>query len=241
MLTGKRRGQWKADFDQVSDELLVSLKVSDDEIEEVATSPLLFAGVKSRIRRRHAETAIKRGAERRSISTGLDLVPAFLVPYRSPRWVLTAVGVLLFVAIGLLIVLPQKTSQQVQTVGSVIPQSGPEVEKAEPLGRPSIMPEPQFIATQFIAKSHDEAKRPRVRRSNTLSHSLLDEVATDFFPLTFAAESTSEGGHLVRVTIPRSALVAMGLPINVDRAAEHVRADVFIGDDGLARAIRFIQ
>jgi hypothetical protein len=237
MLTAKRRGQWKADFDQVSDELLVSLKVSDDEIEEVATSPHLFAGVKSRIRRRHAETAINRGTERRSISTGLDLIPAFLVPYRSPRWVLTAVGVLLFVAIGLLIVLPQKTSQQVQTVGSVIPQSGPEVEKAEPLGPPSITPEP----TQFIAKSHDEAKRPRVRRSNTLSHSPLEEVATDFFPLTFAAESTSEGGHLVRVTIPRSALVAMGLPINVDRAAEHVRADVFIGDDGLARAIRFIQ
>jgi hypothetical protein len=75
-----------------------------------------------------------------------------------------------------------------------------------------------------------------------LSQNTAPEIATDFFPLTFAAESiSSEGGHLVRVTIPRSALVAMGLPVNVYRAAEHVSADVIVGDDGLARAIRFIQ
>jgi len=237
MLTGKRRGQLKADFDHVGDELLLSLQVSDDEIEEVANSPHLFADVKSRIRSRNAQTAINRGADQRSISTGLDLVPTFLVPYRSPRWVLTAVSVLLFVSIGLLIVLPKKTSQQVETVGSVTPKPVPEVQPAKPLVPPSITPDP----TNFIAKSRDEAKRPRERRSNSLSNSPVEEVATDFFPLTFGAESTSEGGHLVRVTIPRSALVAMGLPINVDRAAEHVRADVFIGDDGLARAIRFIQ
>jgi hypothetical protein len=69
-----------------------------------------------------------------------------------------------------------------------------------------------------------------------------DEIATDFLPLTFTADPTApESGHLVRVTIPRSALLAMGLPMNAERAGELVRADVFIGDDGLARAIRFIQ
>jgi len=68
------------------------------------------------------------------------------------------------------------------------------------------------------------------------------EIATDFIPLTFTADVTaSESGHLVRVRMPRSALVAMGLPMNAERASEFVRADVFYGDDGLARSIRFIQ
>jgi hypothetical protein len=32
----------------------------------------------------------------------------------------------------------------------------------------------------------------------------------------------------------------MGLPMNVDRNKEMVKADVVVGDDGLARAIRFV-
>jgi hypothetical protein len=43
------------------------------------------------------------------------------------------------------------------------------------------------------------------------------------------------------MNVPRSALIAMGFPMNVDRAGELVKADVFVGDDGLARAIRFVQ
>jgi hypothetical protein len=101
-----------------------------------------------------------------------------------------------------------------------------------------------FIFPQSFNPSGNPTGEPRKIRihRNTVAQSPVDEIATDFFPLTFAAETiSSEGGHLVRVTIPRSVLVAMGLPMNVDRAAEHVRADVFIGDDGLARPIRFIQ
>ena len=53
--------------------------------------------------------------------------------------------------------------------------------------------------------------------------------------------SLQEGGQLVRVELPRSALVAFGLPMNVNRYDEKVKADVFFGSDGMARAIRFVQ
>jgi hypothetical protein len=68
------------------------------------------------------------------------------------------------------------------------------------------------------------------------------EVVTDFMPLTYgAALSPNEGGQLVRVELPRSALLSMGLPMNVEKSDERVKADVFLGHDGLARAIRFVR
>ena len=32
-----------------------------------------------------------------------------------------------------------------------------------------------------------------------------------------------------------------GLPMNMDRANERIKADVVVGNDGLARAIRFVR
>ncbi|MFN2454829.1 MAG: hypothetical protein ABR577_11475 [Pyrinomonadaceae bacterium] len=68
------------------------------------------------------------------------------------------------------------------------------------------------------------------------------EIATDFLPLVDADSlTTQDGGQLVRVKLPRSALLAFGLPMNIERADEPVKADVVVGEDGLARAIRFVR
>ncbi len=69
-----------------------------------------------------------------------------------------------------------------------------------------------------------------------------DEIATDFLPLGDANNlATQDGGQLVRVELPRSALLTFGLPMNIERAAEPVKADVLVGQNGLARAIRFVR
>jgi hypothetical protein len=68
------------------------------------------------------------------------------------------------------------------------------------------------------------------------------EVATDFLALPFAPPlDASEGGHVVRVSLPRSAMQAVGLPVNEDRWYERVPADVLLGQDGVARAVRFVK
>jgi hypothetical protein len=68
------------------------------------------------------------------------------------------------------------------------------------------------------------------------------EVATFFMPLGYAGPiNPQDGGQLVRVELPRSAMLSMGLPVNMDRYGERVKADVLLGPDGLARAIRFVQ
>jgi len=70
-----------------------------------------------------------------------------------------------------------------------------------------------------------------------------DEVATDFLPLLYSNVPTS-GRRVVRVEVPRSALASFGLAsFDVDVPStvhSTVVADVVVGDDGLARAVRFV-
>ena len=73
-------------------------------------------------------------------------------------------------------------------------------------------------------------------------HITAREIATDFIPLSYMnVASLQDGGQIVRVELPRSALVNFGLPVNMDRYNEKVKADVLLGFDGLAHAIRFVQ
>ncbi|HYG81823.1 MAG TPA: hypothetical protein VD861_15605 [Pyrinomonadaceae bacterium] len=68
------------------------------------------------------------------------------------------------------------------------------------------------------------------------------EIATDFMPLTYGGSlSQLDDGQVVRVELPRSALHSFGLPVNAERGGGRVKADVLLGHDGVARAIRFVR
>jgi len=79
--------------------------------------------------------------------------------------------------------------------------------------------------------------------ADDLNKSAADaEIATDFIPL-MNRESLAQmdGGQVMRVELPRSALMSFGLPMDMERASERIKADVVVGNDGLARAIRFVR
>lgn len=68
------------------------------------------------------------------------------------------------------------------------------------------------------------------------------EVVSPFMPLGDTNPANiQEGAQVVRVELPRYAMARFGLPVNMERYDERVRADVWLGADGLARAIRFVQ
>lgn len=50
-----------------------------------------------------------------------------------------------------------------------------------------------------------------------------------------------EGASMVRVGLPRASLASFGLPANPEFAGERIQADVILGMDGQARAIRFVS
>jgi len=70
----------------------------------------------------------------------------------------------------------------------------------------------------------------------------IEEVATGYIPLTYITEATgADSGQVMRIRVPRAMLASMGVPASIERTDGFVLADVVIGDDGLARAIRLVN
>ena len=77
------------------------------------------------------------------------------------------------------------------------------------------------------------------RRSS--SNDAPREFVTPFFPVMQGGDLIPlDGGQLVRVRMPRSNLIPLGIPLDQGRASETIKADVLLSNDGLARAIRLV-
>lgn len=50
-----------------------------------------------------------------------------------------------------------------------------------------------------------------------------------------------ERGELVRVTVPASTMWGVGMLVMASHLDDPVEADVLVGQDGMARAIRFVS
>ena len=65
---------------------------------------------------------------------------------------------------------------------------------------------------------------------------------TPYYPLPSADSLPAPDAEaVVRMMVPGSTLQLVGFPVNEVLRPEFVRADVVVGQDGMARAIRFVQ
>jgi hypothetical protein len=175
------------------------------------------------------------------------VVPIAKKQSRSHYWV-AAVAAMLLIAISVFVFrLNNRPSRSVDDPRQAHRQE-------EPQRTPQVIesPAPQFATD--IAPSDDDVvpvrQRPRRARpanfrqpaNEQVANHVTNEIATDFIPLGYmSTASLQDGGQIVRVQLPRSALANFGLPVNMDRYNEKVKADVLFGVDGTARAIRFVQ
>lgn len=84
-----------------------------------------------------------------------------------------------------------------------------------------------------------QARRARPRRVRAPEQR---EVATDFLPLPYGAPmDPDESATVVRVSLPPSAMTSLGLPVQDPAPGFRINADVVLGRDGLAKAIRFVR
>jgi len=169
------------------------------------------------------------------------------LPLRSrswPRWALAA-GAVALIAFGFILYRaihnePQKDDKAL-------------IEKT-PTPQPSVKHEDKVVNNAAEPELRRESRSPRPRRGSRprlIKPFIIDgmttyakdsEYTTDFFPLSYGGDQKPmETGEVIRVQMPRSALIAFGLPVNVERADVPVKADLLVGEDGLARAIRFVR
>ena len=166
---------------------------------------------------------------------------------RHPRrvsWLAVAAAIL--VILGAIVALNWQSQsrgrKEVAEQPSAIPERAPakndQPDKPQPVAANNESPK---AAKPLKPRSRSTPAR-QTRRPTEVVANHAQEIATDFIPLgNINSAALQDGGYIVRVELPRSALVKFGLPVNMDRLSENVKADVWLGVDGLAHAIRFVQ
>lgn len=131
------------------------------------------------------------------------------------------VGLAALLAVERLMETPQQAQRQV-TVAPLVQAPPASTVVAEP---------PSMVVSPAPAKP-----RP-VRRKPSLP---LREVVTQFYPL-MDTPPPFERGELVRVSLPAAALWRAGFEVEGSGPDDSVEAEVLFGQEGLARAIRFVS
>jgi hypothetical protein len=172
------------------------------------------------------------------------------------RWVLAAAAVLLIVlGIAGLRLRAGRQSQPEPVRAEVAGTASWETPRAIDGGTTAIPSKPNKKFTPNVKRTNfprrtttafngngKTGQQPTTETTTAVANNSNSEVATQFMPIGYAGPiNLQDGGQLVRVELPRSAMLSMGLPVNMDRYSERVKADVFLGVDGVARAIRFVQ
>lgn len=118
----------------------------------------------------------------------------------------------------------------------------------KPIVSPSIDPraaksgETASKPTKFVKKAAVENKSPRPQQPKskaTIAGFEPNEVKSEFIALSYARNPDS--GQIVRVRVPSSMMVSLGLVASVEKPSNLVNAEILVGDDGMTHAIRFIR
>jgi hypothetical protein len=130
--------------------------------------------------------------------------------------------------------------ESTQVVGSSSPEVN--VERTVFLNPKRSSPRRRFQPGSRTANKIAQAPKAATMPAPATTTNYGTEIATEFLPLGYGnALNLQDGGQIVRVEVPRSTLASFGLPVNMNRVSERVKADVLFGADGSARAIRFVQ
>ncbi len=111
---------------------------------------------------------------------------------------------------------------------------------------------PQDNAAENVAVNNDVAvptpkpapaiaQRLKPRRIISRAPVPANEAPSPFYPLVGEGElAPLESGRVMRVEVPAATLIRYGVSLTAEAMNQPVQADLLLGQDGLARAIRFL-
>jgi hypothetical protein len=119
-------------------------------------------------------------------------------------------------------------------------QNQPKVSITRPIVKAPEKMESTPADRSLVASARREAKN----RQSVASENLRNVAGMEkgFIPLPYGEGSPAPAEEqVIRVRLPDSVLEEIGLPAPNGPAARYVTADVLLGEDGIARAIRIVQ
>lgn len=211
----------------------------------VSATLLLAAGAESEAAPARIKTDLLTAfaAQQQSSTATARVVPIIPIASRRKRGWWAAAAVAAAAVVVFAVMLPIWKGAPSPDPGSRVAVKTPPVET--PAATPAVPPRIDEPAPK-AAKPAGTRPVLRQRSPRVISGGVNEAVAgntgNEFVPLTYLATATAiDTGTIVRVQLSRAALVRLGLPINIESSNERVKAEVVMGDDGVARAIRLIE
>jgi hypothetical protein len=163
-----------------------------------------------------------------------------------PQWALAAAAAILVFFIASVVVWRREApSDSNKLANTTTPTPALTPAPPAPTLEPTAPESPESMNDRSIARPRavsNSARRATERRAALESLAEESEIASEFVPITYASDArVLQNGFVVRVEVPRETLISMGLPLNVERGKESVKADVMMGDNGVAYAIRVVH
>lgn len=242
----RKRNLQNERLDQIGRRLLEAASVENSEIEKIVAAPKLFDAIKARIKTEEQRRAPKSFLASRGFTAFWN--------WQSFSAVSAAVLLLFLSVFGL--VWFDRLEQQIEHVsvpavendfGALEPLSLPQTFTALPknsqtearLGKTPV------TVRQVAAKIEKTEKRKSSvkAKSERKPKSIDKKTSSEFYALTYAGNIGSEGEQLqiVRTELSPSSLFSMGVNLPIENSPEKIKADLLIGTDGIARAIRFVE
>ena len=162
------------------------------------------------------------------------VIPAFGRSRHWSSWKLAACAAGILILISVMAIFWKPTSSR-------MPRREEQAVAPAPVNTPGHPAAPPDGRDQMAAEQPKILPK-RVHRRESADSPDEVEVVTRFFPLREGEDLTTlDSLQVVRVELPGSAFGEVGLPVDPETVNEPVKADVVLGQDGMARAIRFVR
>ncbi len=246
-------------LDQLGRALLEAVRVNNDDIEKIVVSPQLFDSIKAQI---NAEKRSKRNGDQ---SFGQKRGILFFLRLQKTIF---AFGTLIVIILCSIVIFLKKDESRQITERLIEPQiqtHNTGNEKAENHLPPSITETRLETSRKISRETNIEAKVPPPKKLvNTeqiafkplkpkLSTSLpipkqfksqsRDENPSPqvFYSLAGNWESEGEDLKIVQTEISTADLLALGVNLPIENETVKIKANLLVGADGIARAIKFVE
>lgn len=138
----------------------------------------------------------------------------------------------------------KKTSETAKAEINDAPENGNSDSNAASPGAPKVVPAKKVSPKNDLRSRAAAAAKPQkmkspVKQAPPQAAPQYEGIKTDFIALGYAP--TPESGQILKVKVPRAMMVSLGVSNKVENGSELVSAEVLVGADGAARAIRFVQ
>ena len=232
----KKRNLDNTELDLIGRKLIERGSVPSADIDRIVSNPDLFSLVNARI-----------AADGNTYNAKLSSGWAPFTFIRRNSALFAGVAIMLIAVIAAANLLRSDRSpvpvradiKEVQDLAETPDTARPDLPPQEQVGRnrsPGRAQNNDFQFEKAVVKQNVTAAERKARKASSI------EPEAEFYAISSSGGADDTGdGQIIRVDMPRSSLLALGVNVPLENDSEIVKADLLVGANGVARAIRVIK